>query len=515
LVTPEGRSTFASLLDGATEVARGLAGIGLGNGDRVGIFMSSSIEFAEAFFACALLGVTAVPIHARYRQWELSYVFEDSGIRALITFAGRSDDTKYVSRAAEALASATHAIEHVVVFGDRPADDPHLVYLDRAALVNEGGKVSVADVDAARRRVVVRQVAAMPYTSGTTGRPKGCILTHEALVRIAQATAERWELTPSDRFWDVLPMYTLGGTYPLLSCFWGGATFITMAHFEPEEGIAMMERERCTVAYPLFPIISQALLTHPNFANADFTSIRLVVDTGPTETLQRVQHAWGAAPVVSLAGMSEVAGVFAIGSASDTLERRLSTGGTPLPGVTVRIVDPISGTDVPPGTPGEIVIHSPGRFDGYNNDPERTGETLRGDWVFSGDLGVMDHLGYVTFISRIKDMLKVGGNNVAPAEIEVFLESHPAIKIAQVVGIQNDKYLEVPVAFVELAEGHSASPDELLQFCRENLASYKVPSSFHVVDDWPVSATGKIQKAKLRDAASGAASSAASTSRPG
>ena len=236
----------------------------------------------------------------------------------------------------------------------------------------------------------------------------------------------------------------------------------------------------------------------PNFDRTDLSSVRLVNDTGPPETLRMVQARFPHAPVVTLFGMTETSGGVSWSAPDDPLEKRMTTGGLPLRATEVRIVDPETDEEVPAGERGEITVRSPGLFERYHNDPEKTAYAMRGGWFHTGDLGKVDEDGRVSFLGRLKDMLKVGGENVAALEIEAYLATHPAVKIAQVVGVPDQKYLEVPAAFVELAEGASVNEEELIEFCRGKIASFKIPRYVRFVSEWPMGAS-KIQKFRLRE----------------
>ena len=225
---------------------------------------------------------------------------------------------------------------------------------------------------------------------------------------------------------------------------------MTSTHFDAGEALHLIEAERITFAYPTFPVITQDLIRHPDFERTDRGTIRLVNDTGPPETLREVQARFAPAPVVTLFGMTETCGGISWSAPGDPYEKRMTTGGLPLRGVDVRIVDPETDEETAMGERGEITVRAPGLFERYHNDPEKTAHAMRGGWFHTGDLGRVDEDGRLTFLGRLKDMLKVGGENVAALEIEAYLATHPAVKIAQVVGVPDARYQEVPAAFVEL-----------------------------------------------------------------
>jgi acyl-CoA synthetase (AMP-forming)/AMP-acid ligase II len=259
-----------------------------------------------------------------------------------------------------------------------------------------------------------------------------------------------------------------------------------------------MEDEGCTFAYPCFPTITQAILHHPDFDASRLANVRAVLDTGPPEMLRDVGARWNGVPVLTSYGLTEAGGVIAFSHLHDPEEKRVTTGGRPLRGMEVRIADPETDDELPVGEVGQILVRGPGLFDGYHGDPAKTAETMRGGWLHTGDLGAVDEDGRVAYRGRSKDMLKVGGENVAALEIEAFLQTHPAVKIAQVVGVPDPKYQEVPAAFVELAPGAAASEADLVAFCRGTIAGFKVPRHVRFVAEWPMSAT-KIQKHRLRE----------------
>ena len=494
VVFPERRRTYPELLAGAELAARGLLGLGVRPGERVGIHMANCFDFLDLELGCTLIGASVVPLNVRFRAHELSYVLQDSELVVVATNDLIDHHVDLAAILAEAAAEHPAGPLRLLALGGRAPDG----FIGRADFEACAAVVPVEAVHAARNRVRLRHEAMMMYTSGTTANPKGCVLTHEALVRTGMAAAERWELTSDERFWNPLPMFHMGGVFPLLAHMHVGATVVTMTHFEPDLALRQLEKERITFAYPTFPVITQALIHHPDFDRTDLSAVRLVNDTGPPETLRAVQERFAPAPVVTLFGMTEACGGVSWSAPGDPHEKRMTTGGLPLRGVDVRIVDPETDEELPVGERGEITYRSPGLFECYHNDPEMTADSMRGGWFHSGDLGTVDADGRLTFSGRLKDMLKVGGENVAAVEIEAYLGTHPAVLIAQVVGIPDERYGEVPAAFVELAPGHDAGEEELIEYCRGRIARFKVPRHIRFVTEWPMSAS-KVQKFRLRD----------------
>jgi fatty-acyl-CoA synthase len=343
----------------------------------------------------------------------------------------------------------------------------------------------------------VRDIAMMMYTSGTTARPKGVPLTHEALVRTAGELAGRYEMSSVDRFWNPLPLFHMGAMVPFLACVSTGAAFCTMSRFEAEGALAQIAEQSCTFLYPAFPTITQSLVQSAAFEATDLSAVRGVLAVGTPEGLSRVQSHFPGAAVVSSYGLTETGGISVTCSTAESAEARL-TCGRPFRGMEVAVLDEASGRPTSINARGEILLRGAGLFEGYYRDPVLTAQTIDSEgWFHSGDLGSLDDFGRLTFLGRTKDMLKVGGENVAALEIESFLQGHPSVQVAQVVGVPDIRLQEVPAAFVQVREGHRLTEQDVLDFCRGRIAGFKIPRYVRLTDDWPMSAS-KVQKFKLR-----------------
>ncbi|MEQ8689656.1 MAG: fatty acid--CoA ligase family protein, partial [Pseudomonadales bacterium] len=324
-----------------------------------------------------------------------------------------------------------------------------------------------------------------------------CPLGHGLLVRNGiNMNRERYFLTPEDVFWAPLPMFHMAAVLPFLCCIDAGAAMSSMTHVEPGLAIDMLERDRVAVAFPAFPTVTNDIISHEKFASADLSNLRRVNNVAPVEVLRRFQDAFPQAVQTGAYGLTEAGGVIAYNHPDEDLETRLHTCGKPFPGVDVRITDPETLAEVPVGERGEIWIKGYCVFDGYHKSPEKNAEAFHDGWFRTGDLCSITPEGSICYHGRIKDMLKVGGENVAALEIESFLATHPAVQLAQVVGRQDARLQEVPVAFIELKPDMQADADELRAFCQGDLASFKIPRAFYFVDNWPMSST-KVQKFKL------------------
>ncbi len=510
LVFPHARHSYRDIAQRAVHAARGLAALGVERGDRVGLLMPNCPDFVFAFFGAQMLGAVVVPINTRFRVRELSYLVENADLVTVATCDIVDEHVDYVQRLKESLPGLAEApdaeqlqlasaprLRNVVLLG---ASEPAGL-VARARFDDLAATVPESDVIARRAGVRVRDVALMPFTSGTTADPKGCLLTHESLFRVWVAAADRLRVTADDRVFDPLPLFHLSCIGPLIFSFQLGATLISMTHFEPGEGLDMIEAERATWLYTVFPPITMGLITHPSFGDRDLAHVRATLNVAPDDTLKVMQDAFAPAVLVNgHFGMTEASGAITCNEWDAPIETRLGTTGKGLPGVELRVVDPETGAVVAPGTPGELQWRGPGLFEGYHKDPEKTAATLGPDgWLRSGDRGVIDAAGNVSYRGRIKDMLKVGGENVAPSEIESHLSTHPSVKLVQVVGAPDARLDEVPAAFIELVEGRELSAEAAIAFCVGQIASFKVPRHVRFVTEWPMSAT-KIQKFRLREA---------------
>jgi acyl-CoA synthetase (AMP-forming)/AMP-acid ligase II len=508
LVFPDQRLSYEQLAQRAKEKARALQGMGIQAGDHVGILAPNLVEVVEVLFAIALSGAVAVLVNARYKTTELAYVIEDADLKVLFTTNRIADFVNFTELLYEALP------------GLETADDPLSLELDAAPLLRsvimmedpgQKGVVSWERFQAfadetdpeemwcRRSQVALRDPCIMMYTSGTTANPKGCRLSHEALVRNAREMGKRFEITNQDRQWNPLPMFHMGAILPLISVIWAGARFITDTHFDADSAIRAIGKEKPTIMFTAFPTIMAALVSHPDFNARNMPQLRLVNNVAPPSQLKRNMEILPNAVHVSAYGLTEAAGVSCNGSADEDDETRASTCGRPYSGVQLRVVDLETGEEVAPGERGEVTIRGFSLFEGYYKSPGKTAEAIDSEgWLHTGDIASLDDEGRVSYQGRIKDMLKVGGENVAAVEIESYLLNHPAAQLVQVVGVPDAKLLEVAAAFIQLKPGAACTEQEIIDFCRGKIASFKIPRHVRFLEEWPMSAT-KIQKFKLQE----------------
>ncbi len=495
LIFPEGRVTYAQMHDMAYRRARALVAVGLGPGSHVGILMANCIEYVEYLMAVQLIGGMAVPINARYKSSELAYVLENADIDLVVTHDAISEYANFAGLIQDALKEKRGPrMKHLVMLGE-PVDG----FVDDAAFLEAGESVSIDQIDEYRVGVSVRAPAIMMYTSGTTADPKGCPLNHEVLVRNGiNMNRSRYFLDSNDRFWAPLPMFHMAAILPLMCCMDAGAALLSMLHVEPGLSLKMMEQEKVTVAFPSFPTIMQDLLNHPDFEKTDLSSLKRLNNVAPPDLLRKFQDAFPQAIQTGAYGLTEAGGVIAFNHPDEPLEKRLHTCGKPMPGLRAKIVDPDTLEEKATGEQGEILLKGYSVFDGYYKAAEKNEEAFADGWFRTGDLCAIDADGGIEFHGRIKDMLKVGGENVAALEIESFLLTHPSVNMAQVIGVPDDRLSEVACAYIELHDGESMTSDDLIAYCKGKISSFKIPRHVRFVTEWPMSST-KIQKFVLRE----------------
>ena len=510
LVLPKESSTYGEIFREALNIAKSLKSFGISKGDPVGILMANSVRYVESLFAVSLLGALPVLYNGRFKSREISHVTKDSGIKIILTSDKADEFTNYAELLSKAipgiqdLADSKKALEledypdleRIVLFGEkqRVGFQSEQYFLNKGHDINEQEILSTAD------NIEPSDLAIMFYTSGTTAMPKGCPLTHTVLLHAGIVGGrDRLCLQTNDVVWGPLPMFHTAFTQPFCGTLSVQGTFISMDHFEPKLGLQMIKEHQPDVMFPAFGQLTLDLLNLKEYTEEDFRSVRTIFNVGPAEQLVSMQKLMPYTVQITAYGMTEMGGSVVMSDRSDDLSGRSESSGKALPGNEVQIRHPETRELLGPDQKGEIVARGVGVFSGYHNDVEKTGESFDTEgWFFSGDLGSIDKHGRVAFLGRLKDMLKVGGENVASVEIEGYLATHPKIKLSAVVGLQDEKYGEVPVAFVELKPGEEATEAEIIKFCKGEIASFKVPKHIRFIQEWPMGAT-KILKYELKE----------------
>ncbi|MBE1465908.1 AMP-binding protein [Kibdelosporangium phytohabitans] len=487
------RWTYRELSEEVDAVALGLLGKGVRKGDRVGIWSPNRAEWTFVQYATAKIGAILVNINPAYRVHELSYVLNQSGIRTLVS------------------ASAFKASDYAAMIEQVRPDCPALadvVLLDSpewTALVDAGRAADPAAL--AGIRLSPDDPINIQYTSGTTGFPKGATLSHHNILNNGFFVGETCGYTEQDKVCIPVPFYhCFGMVMGNLACTSHGACMVIPApSFAPAETLAAAAGEKCTSLYGV-PTMFIAMLAEADFESYDLSSLRTGIMAGspcPVEVMKQVIERMGMNEVTICYGMTETSPVSTQTTAQDTLDRRVSTVGRVHPHLEVKVVDPETGLTAPRGTPGEFCTRGYSVMLGYWEQPGKTAEAIdAARWMHTGDLAVMDDEGYLSITGRIKDMVIRGGENVYPREIEEFLYTHPDILDAQVIGVPDERYGEELMAWVRMRDGAEALTAEALKaFCAGKLAHYKVPRYVHVVDEFPMTVTGKIRKVEMRETA--------------
>ncbi len=511
-------ASYAEVEARSRRVARSLIALGVEPGDRVGILMANCLDFVAVIFGASLVGAVGVLYNARFKAREIAHVTKDSGVKIVITNDLVEQHTNYIEllkRAIPELASSdlkkndqhrpnqaqsvafdsAPALQTAVTLGLANADG----FLGSQAFYKLGDACSAETVEQRRAQVDINDQALMIYTSGTTAMPKGCPLNHIVLQHAGViGGVTRMGLQDGDVIWGPLPMFHTAFIQPLTGILSVGGTYLSMTHFDAGTALEMIRRHKASLMFPAFPTITLQLLNHPLYNADSFAAVRVILNVGSPEELRNMQAQMPHTIQITVFGMTETGGSVAMCELTDSLAMRSNCSGRALPGNEIEIREPNTGASLPPGAAGEIVVRGRGVFSGYFNSPEKTAESFYpGGWFRTGDLGSLDAQGRVTFRGRLKDMLKVGGENVAAVEVEGFLATHPAVNIAQVVAIADEKYGEVPAAFIELIPGAKATEQQIIEFCKDEIASFKIPRYVRFIDDWPMGAT-KILKSELQ-----------------
>jgi fatty-acyl-CoA synthase len=485
------RMKYRELWDEVTAVARGLMSMGIERGDRVGMWSPNRYEWVVAQYATARVGAILVNINPAYRASELEYALNQSGVKLLLMSKGFRA-TSYVD-IIEQVRPRCHDLEDVLVL-----DDAWRSLHEKAAATSE------AALAAREASLSFDDPINIQYTSGTTGAPKGATLSHHNILNNGYFCAYTMRYTEADRVCIPVPFYhCFGMVIGNLACTSTGAAMVVPGEaFDPEATMAAIQEERCTSIYGV-PTMFIGQLNHPRFGEFDFSSLRTGVMAGspcPVEVMKKVQSDMHCPEITICYGMTETSPVSTQSSPDDPLEKRVSTVGRIHPHVEVKIIDPASGVTLPVGERGELCTRGYSVMLGYWNNAEATQKSIdAGRWMHTGDLAIMDEDGYIQIVGRIKDMIIRGGENIYPREIEEFLYTHPNVADAQVIGVPSDRYGEEVMAWVKLKEGRSLDEAALTSFCKGQIATFKIPRYWKVVEEFPMTVTGKVQKFKMRE----------------
>lgn len=500
IVIGEVRLEYGELYRRVMETARGLSALGVKRGDHVAVCMGNTAEWLVFFYAAAVLGAVTIPVNTRFKADELAYCLKYADVKLLFV-VDRFLNIDFVSMLRSICPGVDSALpdkalpklENVVVLG---SDVP------RAAVTLEemlalGGAADEPPIDS----VIPGDVLLMQFTSGTTSYPKGVMLTHDSMLRNAAYVAERFDLKHRDRYYSARTFYHVAGTtLSLLAALATGACLISSERFDAGEALRIMSAERCSHTSGNDTMFLM-MLNHPDFLRYPL-HLRGGWASAGAEVSRQLVARMGMTGVCHAYGLSEASPNVSISWHDDDLDKRVNGWGHVLEGLDVRIYDSETRKDLPPGAPGEILVRGWSVMKGYYKMPAETAKAIDDEgWLHTGDLGMMDEDGRLRFISRIKDVFRVGGENVAPAEVEDVLHRHPKVKQAQVIGVPDSRLIEVPAAYVILREGEHATPEEIIEWSKARMANFRVPRYVKIVETFEnigMTGSAKVQKNKLR-----------------
>ena len=508
----EMRLSYSQYRHMVNRVAKGLLALGVERGDHVAVWAPNVPEWIFLQLALAKIGGVIVTVNTNYRAAEVEYVLQQGDIKLLcLTEELRGNaylesvydiapELKDVAEPTQQKLQAARLpkLERVVLLGK--ASRPGVLLFEQ--LVALGETISDEALAARQASVNTRDVAMMQYTSGTTGFPKGVMLTHHSLINQSRVACTRGDLAADERYVTAMPLFhiagSLGGT---IYSMYLGCTLIPLIAFDPLKHLELFQQERGTFTFAV-PTMLIAMLQQPRFTEFDLSSVRRIF-TGatpvPVVLMEQVKERMGADCSIVF-GMTETCGAVTQSFHTDSFELKAATVGLPIPHTSMKVVDPATGETVTCGASGELWTKGFSNMTGYYNMPDKTAETLDDDgWLHTGDLAAMRPDGYINIIGRVKDMIIRGGENIYPAEIEAFLMRHPAIAEAQLVGVPDQFMGEEVAAVIKLKSGATLSEDELREHCKANISRHKVPKYFRFVESYPLTMSGKVQKFALRE----------------
>lgn len=503
------RLSYAEFNDRVDRMACGMMSLGVSEGSKVGIWAKNVPDWLTVMFAVAKLRAVLVTVNTNYKAAEVEYILKNADVHTICMIDGYRD-SDYVSIMYE-IVPELKLSERGKLRCEKLPELRNVIYLGQAKLrgmyntaevMTIGSFTDQTQYEERKSRPQCTDEVNMQYTSGTTGFPKGVMLTHHNILNNGKGTGELMKYTSDDKLLVCVPLFhCFGCVLALCAVITHGATMVMVEDFDPLRVLASVHKERCTILYGV-PTMFIAELNHPLFDMFDLTSLRTGIMAGavcPIETMNAVMERMHCR-VISIYGLTETSPGMTGTALEDSTEVRATTVGRPFPQIDVRIIDPETGLECPPGVQGEVCCRGWNVMKGYYKNPEATAETIdRDGFLHSGDLGIKDEQGYFHITGRIKEMIIRGGENVYPREIENYLFNMPQIKGVEVVGLASPRYGEQIAAFISLKEGQTISEEDVRLFCRGQIARYKIPKYIFFVEEFPMTASGKIQKYRLRE----------------
>ena len=508
------RKTYKEFKEECDTVAKGLMALGVEKGSHVAIWATNYPEWIVLMYASAKIGATLVTVNTNYKVFEAEYLLKQSDTDTLVMMEGLKDTnyTEIINELCPELKTSTPGsmdcenlpyLKRVIYLDSKEKTPQGMLHWSELHKLSE--KISDDELRARQASVDCHDVVNMQYTSGTTGFPKGVMLTHYNILNNGKCIGDNQIFTYRDRVCLPVPFFhCFGCVLGIMACITHGSTIVPVERYNPVRVMNTIQGERCTATYGV-PTMYIAMLGHPDFPKYDFSSLRTGIMSGspcPVKVMEQVVNLMNMREITIPYGLTEVSPVCTMTNVSDSIEKRVSTVGRKMPFVEVKVVDPETYEELPPNTPGEVIVRGYSVMKGYYKMPEATAQAIDKDgWLHSGDLAAVDPEGYFHITGRIKDMIIRGGENIYPKELEEFLYTNPKVKDVQVIGVPDKNYGEEVCACVILKQGETATEDELKEFIRENLSRHKMPRYIWFMDTFPMTASGKIQKYKMREMA--------------
>jgi fatty-acyl-CoA synthase len=502
LVVNDQRITYRQFLQRVKRFSRGLLAAGVKPGDKAAVWMPNGIEWVEAVFSLANIGAIFVPVNTRFKTEELEYILNQSDSSTLI-LAERFQKSEFMKMflqlCPELPSSSPGNLPSARVPGLKTviclSGKKQAGTFSFQTLYQPGNEIDLKPVEDS---VGPHQTVSILYTSGSTAFPKGVMLTHNNILRNGFEIGERLGLNREDHYFNPCPYYHNAGLVDgLLASLTHGSCNVTLPSFDARESLAVMERERCTAVGGIQTMYTK-MMEEPSLDRKKLF-LRTGWTTGPPQTVRDIYEKMGVTGITNLYGISEASPCCSISDClRDPLEDRINRMGKPLPGVEMKIVNPQTGEALSPDEKGEICVRGWNLMQGYYQKPEETAKAIDAEgWLHTGDLGFIDERGLIFFMGRIKNMVRSGGENISPEEVETFIFRNPKVKHVEVIGLPDEKWGQRVVACVELKAGMEATPEEIIGFCKERMADFKAPKEVRFVTDWPMTGSGKVQKFKL------------------
>lgn len=508
------RWTYSQFKQKVDTVARGLIEMGVKKGDHVSVWTTNVPEWLLIQFATGRIGAVLVTVNTNYKAFELEYLLRQSDTSTLVMTSGfkDSDYVKIINELCPELkntlpgqlrSSKFPYLRNIIYIGNSKHDG----MFNFNDLYDMAERVESEILEEIQKGLSPQDVVNMQYTSGTTGFPKGVMLTHYNIINNGNAIADCMRLTYRDRLCIPVPLFhCFGCVLGVMACVTKGATMVLIDHYNPIKVMEAVQRERCTGLHGV-PTMFIGILENQKFNEYDFSTLRTGIMAGspcPTKIMRQVIEKMNMKDITIAYGQTESSPVITQTRVDDPIEVRVSTVGKPLPGVEVKIIDPDTGEEVEPGEQGELITRGYGVMKGYYKMEEATKAAIDADgWLHTGDLATVDENGYYRITGRLKDMIIRGGENIYPREIEEFIYTHPAVKDVQVIGVPDKKYGEEVFAYIILKDNIKDPPteEEIIEFVKQGLSRFKTPKYVRFIDSYPMTASGKIQKYKLREMA--------------